>query len=106
MNRRWLVNGDPRGRALALSDWTLEEFDMGSLADSEVRVKTEVLAFQPAQKGQMEVIPGYSSGNLIGKVMGAEGIGEVVESKSKEIGVGSKQRCRIAPKPEMFLLKT
>ncbi len=90
MNRRWLVNGDPRGRALALSDWTLEEFDMGSLADSEVRVKTEVLAFQPAQKGQMEVIPGYSSGNLIGKVMGAEGIGEVVESKSKEIGVGSK----------------
>ena len=51
MNRRWLVNGDPRGRALAISDWALEEFDMGSLAEGEVRVRTEVLAFQPAQKG-------------------------------------------------------
>lgn len=89
-NRCWLVNGDPRGRALSLSDWVVDESDLKSLSQGEVRVRTEVLAFQPAQKGQMEVIPGYSGGNLIGKVMGAEGIGEVVESNAGEIAIGTK----------------
>ena len=89
-NRRWLVNGDPRGRALAPDDWVLEESELAPLTKGEVRVSTEVLAFQPAQKGQMEVIPGYSGGNLIGKVMGAEGIGEVVDSNVGDIEVGSK----------------
>lgn len=89
-NRCWLVNGDPRGRALILDDWVLEESDLEPLTEGEVRVSTELLAFQPAQKGQMEVIPGYSGGNLIGKIMGAEGIGEVVESKVADIEVGSK----------------
>ena len=90
INRRWLVNGDPRGRALSLDDWVLEDQAIGELASGEVRVKTEILAFQPAQKGQMEVIPGYSGGNLIGKVMGGEGIGEVVESNDTDIAIGTK----------------
>lgn len=89
-NRRWLVNGDPRGRPLSPSDWKQDESDLGRLSQGQLRVRTELLAFQPAQKGQMEVIPGYSAGNLIGKVMGAEGIGEVVESTVSEISIGSK----------------
>ena len=90
INRQWLVNGDPRGRALSTSDWILEEAELIPLEDGCIRIKTEVLGFQPAQKGQMEVIPGYSGGNLTGKVMGAEGIGEVVESRTSEVQVGSK----------------
>ena len=89
-NRQWLVDGDPRGRALMLSDWRQEEAELAPLGEEEVRVRTELLAFQPAQKGQMEVIPGYSRGDLRGKVMGAEGIGEVIESNCPGIGVGAK----------------
>lgn len=89
-NRRWLVNGDPRGRALVLSDWIEDEETLTPLAEGQVRVRTEVLAYQPAQKGQMEVIPGYSSGSPVGTVMAAPGVGEVVESTSKKITVGQK----------------
>ena len=76
-NRRWLVNGDPRGRALALTDWIVDEEELAPLGNNQVRVKTEILAYQPAQKGQMEVIPGYSSGSPVGTVMGSPGVGEV-----------------------------
>jgi len=89
-NRRWLVNGNPRGRALTLDDWVQDEAEMNPLAAGQVRVRTEVLAFQPAQKGQMEVIAGYSAGKRIGEIMGSEGIGEVVESNAEGIAVGSK----------------
>ena len=89
-NRRWLVNGDPRGRALALSDWIVDEEPLEPLTEGQVRVKTEILAYQPAMKGQMEVIPGYSSGSPIGTVMGSPGVGEVVESAAPQIEVGSK----------------
>ncbi|SVB11572.1 uncharacterized protein METZ01_LOCUS164426, partial [marine metagenome] len=51
---------------MAPDDWVLEESELAPLTKGEVRISTEVLAFQPAQKGQMEVIPGYSDGNLIG----------------------------------------
>ncbi len=89
-NRRWLVNGDPRGRALALSDWIVDEEPLEPLTEGQVRVKTEILAYQPAMKGQMEVIPGYSSGSPIGTVMASPGVGEVVESAAPQIEVGSK----------------
>ena len=51
MNRRWLVNGDPRGRALALTDWVVDEQALEPLGEGQVRVKTEILAYQPAMKG-------------------------------------------------------
>lgn len=89
-NRRWLVNGNPRGRALSLDDWQQDEVPLQPLAPGEIRLKTEVLGFQPAQKGQMEVIPGYSAGTQVGEVMGAQGICEVVESLSERVPVGSK----------------
>ena len=89
-NRRWVVSGNPRGRALEATDWQQETVELKPLSEGQVRIRTEYLGFQPAQKGQIEVIPGYSSGTPIGAVMGAEGIGEVVETRASGIEVGSK----------------
>ncbi len=89
-NQQWLVDASPRGRALELTDFKQNEVDLQPLGAGEVRVKVEYLSFEPSQKGQIEVIAGYSSGTTIGDVMGARGIGEVVESNAPGLPVGKK----------------
>ena len=89
-NRQWLVDASPRGRALELTDFKYNEAEVVPLGKGEVRVKVECLSFEPSQKGQIEVISGYSSGTAIGDVMGARGIGEVVESNDPGLLVGKK----------------
>ena len=89
-NRQWLINGNPRGRALAVSDFKAHEARLEPLNDGQVRIRSEYLSFEPAQKGQMENIRGYTSGAEVGKVMFARGIGEVTESRHPRIEVGAK----------------
>ena len=89
-NRQWLINGNPRGRALALADFKAHEAELEPLAAGQVRIRVEYLGFDPAQKGQMENVSGYTSGAEVGQVMSARGIGEVVESKSAAIAIGAK----------------
>ena len=57
-NRQWLINGNPRGRALSLDDFSAQEVEMAPLQDGEVRVKVEYLGFDPSQKGQLENVSG------------------------------------------------
>ncbi|MDE0062873.1 MAG: NADP-dependent oxidoreductase [Gammaproteobacteria bacterium] len=90
INRQWLINGNPRGRALALSDFKAHEAAVQPLAAGQVRVRSEYLSFDPSQKGQMENIRGYTSGAEVGNVMSARGIGEVIESRHPGIEVGAK----------------
>ena len=90
INRQWLINGNPRGRALALSDFKAHEAALQPLAAGQVRVRSEYLSFDPSQKGQMENIRGYTSGAEVGKVMSARGIGVVMESRHPGIETGAK----------------
>ena len=89
-NRQWLIEGNPRGRALLLKDFREASETLALLGPGEVRVKVEVLSFEPSQKGQLEVISGYSAGATKGEVMGARGIGEVLESRDNQFKVGDK----------------
>ena len=89
-NRQWLINGNPRGRALALTDFKAHETEIEPLGDGQVRVRVETLSFDPSQKGQMENISGYTSGAEVGMVMSARGIGEVVESRNAGVAEGAK----------------
>ena len=90
VNRQWLINGNPRGRALACSDFSAHEAGLESLDGGQVRVRVETLSFDPSQKGQMENIAGYTGGAEVGKLMSARGIGEVVESRHPKIAEGDK----------------
>ncbi len=63
VNRQWLINGNPRGRALALTDFKYNEAPLAPLEANDVRVRVEYLSFDPSQKGQLENVSGYASGN-------------------------------------------
>lgn len=89
-NRQWLINGNPRGRALALTDFLQTEVTLPPLEQGKALVRTEMLAFDPAMKGQLENVSGYASGNDIGDLMAGRALGEVVESNSKDLPIGSK----------------
>ncbi len=86
-NRQWLINGQPRGRAVTLEDFAQQDAELPPLQDDQVRVAVRYLGFDPSQKGQMENI-GYAAATGIGQVMTARGIGEVVESNSSRLNVG------------------
>ena len=90
INRQWLINGNPRGRALAITDFKAHETGLQPLAAGQVRVRSEYLSFDPSQKGQMENIRGYTSGAEVGMVMSARGIGEVTESRHPGVEEGAK----------------
>ena len=94
-NQQWLINGDPRGRALLATDFKHTEVEVPALADGQALVRTEYLGFDPAMKGQLENIPGYASNNNLGNVMPGSGIGEVVDSNAKSLPVGSKVMGRL-----------
>jgi len=94
-NRQWLINGNPRGRALALTDFLQTEVSVPTLEQGQALVKTEMLAFDPAMKGQLENVSGYASGNDIGNLMSGRGLGEVIDSNTADLPVGSKVHGRL-----------
>lgn len=90
INRQWLINGRPNGRALVADDFKWAEAEVSPPGEGEVVVRTLYLAFDPAQKGWMENIGGYTTPTEIGDVMRGTGLGEVVESDSPLLSVGDK----------------
>ena len=90
-NQQWLINGNPRGRAIVLEDFTHHVAQLEPLQAGQVRVKVECLSFDPSQKAQLENVAGYSRGAEVGGIMSARGIGEVVESTAATFPVG----CRV-----------
>jgi NADPH-dependent curcumin reductase CurA len=83
-----LINGQPRGRAVTVDDFVEHAVELDELGANQVRVKVELLSFDPSQKGQMENI-GYAAATGLGQVMTARGIGEVIESTC-DIEAGAK----------------
>lgn len=94
-NTRWLINGNPRGRALALTDFLADEADVAAPAKGRALVRVEYLGFDPAMKGQLENVPGYASNNEIGNLMPGSGLGEVIESNDEALPLGSKVLGRL-----------
>jgi NADPH-dependent curcumin reductase CurA len=89
LNRQWLIDGQPRGRALLESDFRQQSVELAPLDADHARVRVEVLGFDPSMKGQMENI-GYAAATHQGDVMGANGIGEVIESNDPHLKIGDK----------------
>ena len=94
-NRQWLINGNPRGRALELTDFKPHETEVKHPKSGQVLIRVEYLGFDPAMKGQLENVPGYASNNELGNLMPGSGIGEVIESACAAIPVGAKVMGRL-----------
>jgi NADPH-dependent curcumin reductase CurA len=82
INRRWLIQDRPIGRALRDSDFRLESAPVGVIGDGQVMVRTLCLSFDPALKSWMENIAGYAEPTEIGGLMPGSGIGQVIESRA------------------------
>jgi NADPH-dependent curcumin reductase CurA len=95
LNQQWLIDGQPRGRALLESDFKRQTVELAPLEVDRARIRVEVLGFDPSMKGQMENI-GYAAATSQGDVMGASGIGEVVESNDPNLKVGDKVLGRLS----------
>jgi hypothetical protein len=94
LNKQWLIDGQPRGRALLESDFRQQTIELAPLESDCARVRVEILGFDPSMKGQMENI-GYAAATSQGDVMGANGVGEVVESNDPGLKVGDKVLGRL-----------
>ena len=81
INRQWLINGNPAGRGVKITDFKRFDRKLVNLKKDELRIKVEHLEFTPSLKGQMENQLDYAAPTKQGQVMRGRGIGEVIESK-------------------------
>ncbi|MDB5429845.1 MAG: NADP-dependent oxidoreductase [Caulobacter sp.] len=79
-SRQWVVAARPIGRALSEDDFRLETAPVPPVGEGQVKLRTDWLSFDPAQKSWMENIAGYVDPVEIGGLMPGAGLGEVVES--------------------------
>jgi NADPH-dependent curcumin reductase CurA len=87
-HRRWLIQDRPIGRALAATDFRLDEQPVPRPATGQVLVRTLYLGFDPAQKSWIENIANYMQPLQIGDVMLGAGVGRVVASESPQFTAG------------------
>ena len=91
-NRQWLIDGNPSGRAVRLSDFKRRETTVQPLKEGQLSVRVDYLEFSPSLKGQMENRLHYAAPTAQGAVMRGRGIGTVLESRAPGLPVGSKVR--------------
>lgn len=89
-NRQWLIDGNPYGRPVELSDFAFSETTVPNLKEGEVHVKVNYLEFTPSLKGQMENRVHYAAKTEHGGVMRGRGIGTVIGSKANGFSQGDK----------------
>lgn len=93
VNRQWLIDGNPAGRSVELSDFKRVETQLVPLLDGKIRIKVEYLEFTPSLKGQMENRLDYAAPTSHGSVMRGRGVGEVIESREPDIKTGAKVKA-------------
>lgn len=112
INRQWIVASRPRG-AVAETDFSYREVPLPTIGDGQFLVRTLYVSVDPGlrgwltrspeylsqaldlyldaffvTRGQMRVPPEYRAPLHIGSVMCGQGLGQVVDSRHPEFGVG------------------
>ena len=87
VNRQFLLNGRPVGEVKE-SDLLYHEAPMPVIGSSEVLVRVEYLAVEPAMRGWMEDRASYLEPLKIGDLMRAYGVGSVIESLNPDYPTG------------------
>ena len=87
MNRQWLLKSRPQGQVTE-AHFERREAPLPSPKDGELVVRTLYVSFDPAMRGWMNEDPGYMPPIPLGSVMGASGVGEVIESRHQNYQVG------------------
>lgn len=87
VNRQFLIAARPKGMVKE-SDFEYHEAAVPEPGEGEVLVRTELIAVEPAMRGQMENRSDYAAPLEIGDVMRAGAGGHVVKSNNPDFKVG------------------
>ncbi len=87
INRQFLIAARPKGMVKE-SDFEYHEAPIPEPGEGEVLVRTELIAVEPAMRGQMENRADYAAPLEIGDVMRANGGGRVVKSNNPDFQAG------------------
>jgi NADPH-dependent curcumin reductase CurA len=88
VNRAWRLRSRPHGK-LADGDLELVKEAVPELGEGQALVRTKLLSLDPTNRIWMSDIRGYMPPVPIDDVMRGLGIGEVVESRSDQLAVGT-----------------
>jgi NADPH-dependent curcumin reductase CurA len=88
-NRQFLIAARPEGM-IRESDFKYVETPVPEPADGEFLIKQDIVAVEPALRGQMENRANYAAPLQIGDVMRALGVGTVIESNNPDWKVGQR----------------
>jgi NADPH-dependent curcumin reductase CurA len=88
-NRQFLIAARPQG-LVKESDFRYVETPVPEPGEGQVLVRQEIVAVEPALRGQMENRANYAAPLQIGDVMRALGVGTVVRSNNPDFPVGQR----------------
>jgi len=88
VNRQFLLAARPHGMVKE-TDFELATSDVPSITEGQALVRTRYISLDPSMRGQMENRADYVAPIEIGDVMRARGVGEIVDSKSDALRIGS-----------------
>ena len=86
-NQQILLDNRPAGEA-AVSNFKQVSNETPALQDGQVLVRHHFLSLDPYMRGRMNDSKSYAAPQLLGEVMGAGTVGEVVESRSPQFKSG------------------
>lgn len=89
MPRAWTLHSRPKGMPTS-NDFALIDQPSAPLADGEVRIANNWLSVDPYMRGRMNDVKSYVPPFALGEPMQGGAIGEVVESRSDKVPVGTK----------------
>jgi len=88
VNQRFLLAARPDGRAVALSDFTLDTQPLPEPAEGQALLRTLFLSLDPYMRGRMSAARSYAPPVELGAVMTGEVVAEVVRSRDPELAPG------------------
>ncbi|VVS97056.1 putative NADP-dependent oxidoreductase YfmJ [Sphingomonas sp. EC-HK361] len=89
MPRAWSLASRPQGMPKH-TDFAMVDLESRDLADGEVRVANLWLSVDPYMRGRMNDVKSYVPPFQIGEAMQGGAVGEVVESRSADLPVGTQ----------------
>ena len=86
--REWHLASRPHGEPTP-EDFRLVETELSDPADGQVVVRTVAMSVDPYMRGRMSAGPSYAAAWEVGEPMQGGAVGQVVESRSDRVPVGS-----------------
>jgi len=86
-SRQWHLANRPTGTPTT-DDVAFVTIDLPPLAENEVRVQNEFISVDPYMRGRMNDVKSYVPPYRLDRVMDADAVGRVVESRSPDLKVG------------------